>query len=799
MDRMLRLAPFALLLALWAGPGLAQGAPEAPRPLDHTTRDFDQLHMDIHVTPDLAKGTVRGRVTHHVRALVDGLAAIRLHSQDTKILKATSGTAVLKTELDGKRGILTVHLGTTLPKGTETRITIEYLSTPTRGLYFHRPTEACPETPWFMYSQGQGTDNRRWIPCYDEPDDRCTWNLSVKVREDLQTVSNGVLGRSTHLKANPALRVDHWRFGGRSPTYLITLVVGKLETISTKHDGVLLDFNAPPGHTEELKTSLAETATMLDFFGEYLQAPYPWKRYAQTYVWDFLYGGMENTTATTLNMRALHTKAIRPNYRSEGLVAHELAHMWFGDYLTCRTWKHIWLNEGFATYFTDLFFEHRYGRESFLLRRRRQNKGYMKGTPKASELKLERDPRGDIPLELFGGKQYSRGAAILNNLRRHVGDEVFRDSIRAYVARYKDSTVTSEDLRTVTEEIAGEDLGWFWNQWVYGLGYPKIDVRYDDKAQQLIVRQTQKQAGGQGLFRLRVPIRWGNQTASTTYTIHKERHAFPMPRGGAFLRFGVGGDLLMQATVHQSHGAWAEALRHDRDVTGRVDAAEALEAFGPASVSPLRHALEKDPSWAVRQTAAEVLGRMDADFTAEALLMGATDTDSRVRAAVFDGLARKKRRLVGAAVAKAAREDPHPSVRAAAARAAGKLKVQDAYDLLLGMLTVESDQDAVRTGAIDGLKALGDARACEAIPEFLHYRWGKGANHVLRQAALNCLLTLKPDDKDVHAHVVPLVRDPYHRMRSWAAEACGKYGIRAAIPELVEVSTSDWNGGVKGK
>ena len=115
------------------------------------------------------------------------------------------------------------------------------------------------------------------------------------------------------------------------------------------------------------------------------------------------------------------------------------------------------------------------------------------------------------------------------------------------------------------------------------------------------------------------------------------------------------------------------------------------------------------------------------------------------------------------------------------------------------MLAVDSDRDVVRTGAIDGLKSLGDARACEAVMPFLDYRWGKGANHVMRQAALNCVLALKPDDKRIHARVAALVKDPYHRMRSWAAEACGTYGIHAAIPDLVEISKGDWNGGVKAQ
>ncbi len=783
----------ALLLAL------ATATPAAPgqdRPLDAATRDFDQLHLDIHVTPDIAAGTVLGRVTLRFASLADGLSVLRLHCQDTQVKGVRdAGGRALKHRL--ARDILWIDLPGPLAEGAESAVTIDYTSTPRHGLLFHKPTERHPETPLFMYSQGQGTNNRRWIPCYDEPDDRLSWDVHATVPSALQTVSNGLLKSST--KADGGKRTDHWAFEDRSPTYLISLIVGPLETLTKDHKGVQLDFSAVPGHRKQLECSLRETANMLDFFGDYLQAPYPWKRYAQTYVWDFLYGGMENVTATTLNMRALHTDAIRPNYSADGLVAHELAHMWFGDLLTCRTWKHIWLNEGFATYFTDLFFEHRYGVEEFLLRRRKQNHGYMRGTPKASELKLERDPRGDVPLELFGGKQYSRGAAILNNLRRHLGDDVFRDSIRAYVKRHRDQPVTSEDLLTVCEEVAGEDLQWFWDQWVYGLGYPKLDVRVDGKSNQLIVRQTQ--AGGQGLFRIRVPIRFGKDGTPRTVTIYKSRHMFPLTEAEhdrTHLRFGVGGDLLMRVTQHQSFGQWGEQLLSDPDVTGRVDAAEALEEFGGVSVSALRQALEKDESYAVRKAAAEVLGRIDDPSATQALLAGVKDPDTRTREAVFDSLGAKKRRDAGAAVLLGVANETHPRVRAAAARAVGKLKVKGALEALVALLAVGSDQEAVRTGAIDGLKSLGAARAVEHVLPFLDYPWGKGANHVLRQSALDCVTHLTPDDKEIHAVVVDLLDDPFHRMRSWAAEACGKYKITSAIPRLRHLRDNDWRGGVKG-
>jgi aminopeptidase N len=797
MQRFLLLSlAFAALLGLPAR-GEAKDLPPALQPLNASTRDFHQRHLRVEVTPDIRAGRIEARTRLRFESLVDDLSLLRLHCVETKV-EAVRGPSGRDLKFRQARGLLGIDLPGPLARGAVSEVEIDYVSTPTRGLYFHAPDDRRPGCPLFLYSQGQGTDNRRWIPCYDEPDDRCSWEVIVTADAALETVSNGVLVRSE--ASGEGKRTDHWRFEDRAPTYLISLIVAPLETLTETWRDVTLEFSAVPGRTEALRTSLAETANMMEFFSNYLEAPYPWARYAQTYVWDFVYGGMENVTATTLNMRALHTKAARPNYRSEGLVAHELAHMWFGDLITCRTWKHIWLNEGFATYFTDLFFEHRYGREEFLLRRRSQNARYMKGTPKAAELKLERDPRGDIPLELFGGKQYSRGAAILHNLRRHLGDDLFRDSVRAYVKRHRDNPVTSEDLRTVVEEVAGEDLEWFWDQWVYGLGYPKLDVRFDGKAGQLIVRQTQKQSGGQGLFRIDVPVRFGKDGPEQLLSIYRARHAFPM-RGvdpETYVRFGVGGDLLVKTTVHQSATAWADLLAGDPDLTGRLDAVEALEEFGPVAVPALAKAVQEDASWAVREAAAGVLGRLRGPGASEALLAAAGDPDPRVRVAVVDALAGTKRRVAGGAVARAAREDPHPYVRAAAARAVGRLKLKDARVVLEALLQVDSHGDVVRAGVVDGLRHLGDPTAVELAMPYLAYRWGKGANHKFRKAALDCVTALRPDDRDVHAAVVELLDDPYHGMRSWAAEACGKYGIRGGIDALRRLRDKDWNGGVKG-
>jgi aminopeptidase N len=415
------------------------------------------------------KHTVQATATIAFASLTDGLKRLRLHSRDTTVLTVTDsdGRSLSHSTADG---ILGIDLAAPLAKGAKESVRIHYRSTPTSGLWFHGPTKEHPDVPLSVYSQGQGTSNRHWIPCYDEPDDRLTVEVHVTVNDPMKSASNGLLMSDTY-SPGPK-RTDYWKMERPIPTYLITLVVGMYDYWLDDGEPIV-DFRTLGGRIEEAKHSLRNTRKMVELFEELTGVRYPYERYGQVFVWDFLFGGMENASMTTLNMRALHGPEVEPNYSADSLVAHELAHMWYGDMITCRTWHHIWLNEGFATYFADLWFEHAHGREDFRVRRFRQTRGYMDGTPKPEALGLTCDPRGDRPLELFGGKQYTRGAAILHQLRLELGDRTFFAAIRDYTEKHQDSAAVTEDFRRACERQAGRDLSWFFEQWVYGAGYPK--------------------------------------------------------------------------------------------------------------------------------------------------------------------------------------------------------------------------------------------------------------------------------------------------------------------------------------
>ncbi len=784
----------ALLLLALVSPAFA---------LDHLDRDFDQTHIVLRVRPDIRAGTVSGTMELTFIALRDGFALLRLHSRETKVLSVVDQESrPLAFEL--KDGLLRITMAEKLKKGAEGRVTVRYEAKPTRGMYFHRPSRAHPEVPLSLYTQGEATDNRHWFPCYDLPDDRMTVELFIDVPDELTTVSNGLVAGEEYT-AGPR-RIDHWVMSERLPSYLISVIAGPYETWVEEHGDVVLEVNAFTGRLKEARNAFDRTGEMLDFFSDYLDHPYPYSRYAHTVVWDFLYGGMENTTSTTMNMRLLHGLEVRPNFTADSITAHELAHQWFGDLVTCETFSHIWLNEGFATYLTDLFFEHAEGIDEFRVRRWRQNRAYLVGTPRPSTLGLTRSERKDQPLELFGGKQYNRGAAILNQLRLEIGDHAFQAGVRLFLDRHNDDSATTEDLKRAFADAAGRDLSWFFTQWVYGAGYPVLRVTKeyfpDRKILSIRIRQVQPEGGGQGLFRLTVPIRVktseGFLPARATVFLREHEFELPCASPPLHVRVNDGCWLLARVETEQAFKEWANQAEACPDVTGRIDAMVALLKFGSRGAKVIAKVLTEDHFYAARQQAAELLADLpESPYAIEGLLAAIKDPDARVREAAFLALGSRTCEEAGGVVLDAVWTEKHPYILAAAARSLGSLRPQDSFKALKSLLAVDSHREVVRHGALDGLKTLGDPRSVELAGPFLDYRYGRGAMSLMRKAALDLILALAPDEPETVKVVLAMTRDPYFRMRTWAVEACAMYRFRGVESRLREMAKSDPNAGVR--
>ncbi len=804
--RPLLVAP--LLLGLLVAPVLIpRFAQAAPEELGPTTRVVDQQHLEVDLRLDLETGEIAGTARHRMTVVRDDVSEVRLHLEDMSVSAVSTGDGAVCTSSHAG-DVLTITLDRPRKKGDTLKLEITYAGTPTAGLWFFRPTEAYPEIPLQVWSQGQGTENRHWIPMYDLPDDRLTTRLALDVPSGLTTLSNGKLeskeasgdGRERHV----------WSLDRPQPPYLISLVVGTFEDVVRDAAGVEQHDLVPPGWEGLVDECFGRTPSMMAFLAEVTGEPYPWGRYSQITVWDFMWGGMENTGATTLNMRALHGEGVRPDYAADGLVCHELAHDWFGDLITCRTWNQIWLNEGFATYFTDLWVEQHHGPEDFAVGRLRSRQSYLD----AIDLpKTAATPRPASPTDCgdMQRKPYVKGSSVLHLLRNVMGDDAFRRGIRRYVAGAKDRSVESEELRAALEAETDVDLGGLFDQLVYGSGYPRLAVSgsyqtgpNENGAFVMDVVQTQPATEHMPHFTLPVDVEvtWSDGTVERRrHTLSEAQHSWRIQGPGKPLRWRIDPDTWLVARIEatKSRVEWEAQLADDPRATGRLLAARALGGQGIGAAPALGRSAAGDAHHSVRAEAATALGEIGGREAATALIATAEDADSRVRRAALTAMAGLPADWVAATLIRHAHEDVSVYAAAEACTALGKTRAPRALAALTTALGRESHRDVIRREVMNGLAALGDPRGAELARHYLGYAWGKGLQHRLRHAALDAMVALDPHSEVTRVAVIGLIRDPYFRMRIWASAHAADLGLTGAIPELEEGLKTSWTGpGVKG-
>ena len=786
----------------------APGAPAGPK-LGPDTRDYDGENLVLDLDLDMERGSLMGTATHTMTALAD-LSTVRMHLLDMTVSSVTTGEgATCTSSLAG--GVLSIGLDRPRKKGERFSLKIAYGGTPKSGLWFFKPTPEYPDVPLQVYTQGEGTENRHWIPCYDLPDDRLTSSMRVIVPLGLQTLSNG---RPAGTEALADGRVAHtWVLERPHVSYLISLVVGTFDDVKRDAAGVEQHDLVPPGWGPWCDEVFGRTPDMMRFFQDYTGQPYPWGRYSQVTVWDFMWGGMENTGATTLNMRALHKDGVRPDYSADGLVAHELAHQWFGDLITCRTMNHMWLNEGFATYLTDLWHEHHAGPEQFAADCLDRRESYMDSV-NLKEVSEKPRPAKATDCGDIEAHPYMKGASVLHMLRKLIGDDVFKRGIQRYVRDNRDKSVESEALRAAMEAESKQDLKWFFDQWVYGSGYPELTVAatvWGRGVITVLIDQTQPVTKTMPAFRLPVDveIRWPNSKnvirkhIEITETSHGFTFNDVLPADGskgsiedAIVIFDPDHVLLARIRELRPRTNWEWQVLYDPSNVGRMLAARALADFGFMAGDAIELASQDDARFEVRAAACTALGKMHTEETAAHLREVVGDKDSRVRRAVANAMGECEAQYVATELKKYLADDPSVYVAADAAAALGKTKAPGAFEALVDGLKRESHRDQIRQRIMDGLKDLGDKRGAEIAMRYLGYEWGHGIQHQLRKAALDAMVTLAPDAPETKAWVLKLLRDPYFRMKQWAADAAVKLKIVEALPILDDLAVNATGPGV---
>jgi aminopeptidase N len=785
--------------------------PGTPRKTERI-REVDIKHIKAELTLDLAKKEVRGTVTHRLTPLHPYLTKVELDcGPKLKVSKVTAGPGAAECKFEHKGEKLEITLDKPYGPDDTIDLAIAYAGSPESGLHFVTRDPAYPEKPTAVWTQGEAEDNHHWLPCYDYPNDRVTTEMIITIAKPYSVVSNGVLVETME---NPdGTRTFHWKMDQPHSTYLITVAAAEFVSFHDKLDSLPVDYYVTKNVDEATaRRFMGKTPRMIRFYNEKIGQPYAYPKYAQVCLPEFG-GGMENTSATSMTDSALLDKTEALEQDMDGLVAHELAHQWFGDLLTCKDWSNIWLNEGFASYFDPLFAEHDLGEDEFRLRMEGELKSYF-GNDRMYRRPIV-ETRYSSPMEMFDSMTYAKGGCVLHMLRGLLGDEAWWKGIRNYVAKNKFQVVETDDFRKAMEEATGKDLKWFFDQWLFKAGHPELKVRWhyndEDRTVRVKVEQTQKLDNETPLFRLPT-------TLEITEAVGKSR-VVPIIIDGASQEFIIPAgakpemvlidpkcSIIKELDFEKSAGENVFQLEHASCVVCRLTAARALArqtAENTEARKALASAWRKEKSVMARTELVGLMAggeagprrrrrtMMDSRPTQTAsvletfrpaLIEAAKDHEARVRVAAIGGLAKLKRDDEVEAVLRAAWSNPEEAYGARRAALNGLVawKVKDAEGLLASALKLPAGKHTLASTALELLLEQPGPRARELAATYARY----GQPRPLRSTSIEAFERLAKEDPALQDLVIPMVDDPDRsiRFRAWGLARSLK--LKKALPAL---------------
>lgn len=465
----------------------------------------DLVHTKLKVSFDIPNEKMAGEAwitlephfypTDSLSLDAKGMEILKVTLENGKDLKYTYQNSKIKISLDKlykKNELYTVY--------------IKYIAIPSsvsqkgsgaindaKGLYFINPRGEEEDKPTQIWTQGETESSSCWFPTIDKTNQKTSEEIYMTVPDKYVTLSNGLL--KSQIKNSDGTRTDYWKFDKKHAPYLFFMGVGDFAIVKDKWKNIPVEYYVEKEYEPYAKQIFGDTPDMIDFFSNLLNYPYPWEKYSQMVGRDYVSGAMENTTAT-LHMEKAQQK---PGQLIDGnlwetTIAHELFHHWFGDLATSESWSNLTVNESFANYSEYLWLEHKYGKDKAEEHKQEEKDGYMYGKIDFDKdlVRFHYKDREDM----FDAVTYNKGGLILHMLRKYLGDDAFFTGLNKYLKNNEYKATEAHHLRLALEEVSGKDLNWFFNQWYYGNGHPKLKATYSlDESKKLIkieILQTQE-------------------------------------------------------------------------------------------------------------------------------------------------------------------------------------------------------------------------------------------------------------------------------------------------------------------
>lgn len=591
-------------------------------------RDFDILHTDLDLEFDWKNQVVIGRARIQAKPYTSPEKIFVLDAKDFELgaisLIEGDSTQKLSYRYDEKQ--ISVFLPREFNSKDTFEIEINYKAFPernagsgseaitdTKGLYFIDPLDTLPSKPTMIWTQGETEHNSKWFPTIDKPNERFTHSISLAVPDSMVSVSNGKLVKQENL--GNGLRKDHWEMNQPHAPYLVAIAIGNFGKVESAYGNVPLGYYVEKGFEKGASKVFENTPKMMSFFEEKLDVPFPWQKYDQIIVRDFVSGAMENTTASIFmeELRLDEREALDSEW--DYIIAHELFHQWFGDLVTTESWANLTLNEAFANYSEYLWNEYYYSSDQAALKLVAEMEGYF-AESEEKQVNLIRFDYKDSE-DMFDAHSYNKGGVILHMLRKYLGDDVFFKSLQVYLKQHAFQSVEAHDLRLAFEQVSGEDLNWFFNQWFLSKGHPELAIEVDyTQPENILVSITQLQNLNEyPLFQFPLEVSWyeGKERKTRQLMVTEGQQSFALENGSPLDQVYVdeGKNLLARRTQNLSNSQLLKQFKESQLGVARYEALDSLISREAKEVLievlPLTL---KDPFWSIRETA---LGYLQSD------------------------------------------------------------------------------------------------------------------------------------------------------------------------------------------
>lgn len=757
--------------------------PDQRRPLP-----IRPLHVRLDVRLDPSEARVRGEVTHTVEALGDGVTLLPFDAADLVVHAARRGEVSL-TPIPHAAGV-DVALDRPLAAGERVDVTLAFESRPTRGLFFVQGASGRPQA----WTQGAMEDHHHWFPCFDAPQHPVTTEVIATVPAPYVALSNGepaVYGESVE----DDWRRFHWRHETPHALYLLTLVVDELVCLEDHSGSVPLYHYVPAGREDDARALFARVPKMIEWLGEATGRPYPYPRYGHVFLGEFMWGGMENTTLTSLTDTALVDAVHQAEEGLERLVVHELAHQWFGDLIAPRGWPQIWLNESFATYFDLLGVRMLDGEDQFQTNILGYRADYLHEAAHRYVRPVVTRSYAH-PYILFDRHAYEKGALVLHTLRDQLGEDGFWRGLRLYVERAAGTAAETSDVRRAFEDATGADLTDFFEQMIYAEGHVELKVEWSWRPRVGLELRLERTDDGPQSFDVTLAMHLGGSTPETRtrripITPDLRTVVVDLDRPPLWVALDPDAMCLVELDerAERDEALIARLDAEHASIALRMRTAKLLGERGHAGVTAaLGDALAADPSWAVRAEAASALGAHRC-AEARAALTAAIRSDShwQVRAAAGKALAEGADAGVVKVIEGLLADQSSPRVRTSLVEGLGSIHDKSARSVLRRYLDQPSPRDRVAAAAV---KALAAQEHPDVVDELM-LRSEAGHPRDVRRAALDGLARLAAsgrlearDTRRIREMLEARLSDETFHVRGSAIRALQTLGDPAARPVL---------------